>query len=263
MQILSRDDLRHLAPSIFTRSPYHTMTPKYRVAITADVVDSLERNGIFPVHAQQSCSRATDRRAFVKHLIRFRRSEDIDANVAAEIPEVVLTNSFDGTSAYRLNAGLFRVACLNGLVCPTGELGGVSVRHSGDDIDQRIVDATYRVVTESVKALDTVKEWKQITLTPALQLEMAVHAMGLKPNASIRAELLLAARREADQPDRDGNRSLWVAMNTLEENMIRGGIKGVNERGRRISTKAIRQIDLDFKIHRGLWELARQYAEMN
>jgi hypothetical protein len=87
--------------------------------------------------------------------------------------------------------------------------------------------------------------------------------MGLKPNSSIRAELLLAARREADQPDGDGNRSLWVTMNTLEENMIRGGIKGVNERGRRISTKAVRQIDLDFRIHRGLWELAREYAEMN
>jgi len=66
-----------------------------------------------------------------------------------------------------------------------------------------------------------------------------------------------------DQPDGDGNRSLWVTMNTLEENMIRGGIKGVNERGRRISTKAVRQIDLDFRIHRGLWELAREYAEMN
>jgi hypothetical protein len=156
-----------------------------------------------------------------------------------------------------------RPICQNGLVCPTGELGGVSVRHAGDDIDQRIVDATYRVVTESVKALDTVKEWKEITLNPAQQLEMAVQAMGLKPNSSIRAELLLAARREADQPDGDGNRSLWVTMNTLEENMIRGGIKGVNERGRRISTKAVRQIDLDFRIHLGLWELAREYAKMN
>ena len=51
MQILTRDDLRLIAPSIFARSPYHTMTPRYRAAYTADVVDSLERNGFFPVRA--------------------------------------------------------------------------------------------------------------------------------------------------------------------------------------------------------------------
>jgi hypothetical protein len=92
------------------------MTPRYRVAHTSDAVDVLERIGFLPARAQQSTTRTPDRKPFVKHLIRFRRREDIDADLATVIPEVVLTNSFDGTSAYRLNAGLFRVACLNGLV---------------------------------------------------------------------------------------------------------------------------------------------------
>jgi hypothetical protein len=112
MNVLTRDDLRSIAPSIFTASPYHTMTPRYRVAHTADAVDVLERIGLFPVRAQQSRTRTPDRKPYVRHLIRFRRQQDINADLATEIPEVVLSNSFDGTSAYRLNVGLFRVACL-------------------------------------------------------------------------------------------------------------------------------------------------------
>jgi hypothetical protein len=96
-----------------------------------------------------------------------------------------------------------------------------------------------------------------------MQLEMAVHAMGLKPSRWIDSSELLKPRRQEDQPDGNGNRSLWVVINTIEESMIRGGLHGVNERGRRITTKAVKQIDLDFKIHRGLWELAREFAEMN
>jgi hypothetical protein len=57
MNVLTRDDLRSIAPSIFTASPYHTMTPRYRVAHTADAVDVLERIGLFPVRAQQSRTR--------------------------------------------------------------------------------------------------------------------------------------------------------------------------------------------------------------
>jgi hypothetical protein len=51
--------------------------------------------------------------------------------------------------------------------------------------------------------------------------------------------------------------------NVLEEALIRGSVKGVSTRGRRISTKAVKQIDLDMRIHTGLCELAQDYAEMN
>ena len=176
---------------------------------------------------------------------------------------MVLTNSFDGSSAYKLNAGLYRVACLNGLVIPTGELGGVSVRHSGDDIDQRIIDATHSVLSESVKALDTVAAWQQVTLNPEQQEELAVRASWLKPNPSILPAQLLEARRFEDRRDSDGNRNLWVTTNILEEALIKGGVRGINLRGRYIRTKAVKQIDLDFRIHKGLWELASEFAELN
>jgi hypothetical protein len=132
------------------------MIDRYRVAATADVVDLLEGIGLFPVRAKQSRSRSLDKRGYVKHLIHFSRSEDLEAALATEVPEVVLTNSFDGTSAYRLNAGLHRVVCMNGLVVPIGEFGGLSIRHSGDDMPERIVDATRQMAEDSARAVETV-----------------------------------------------------------------------------------------------------------
>jgi len=119
------------------------------------------------------------------------------------------------------------------------------------------------VLSESVKALDTVAEWKQITVNREQQEEMAVRASWLKPNASINPVQLLESRRSEDRADTNGNRNLWITTNILEEALIKGGVKGVNLRGRRISTKAVKQIDLDFRIHEGLWELAQEYAELN
>jgi hypothetical protein len=54
-----------------------------------------------------------------------------------------------------------------------------------------------------------------------------------------------------------------VTTNILEEALIKGGLKGINQRGRRISTKAVKQIDLDMRIHKGIWELASEFAELN
>jgi hypothetical protein len=114
-----------------------------------------------------------------------------------------------------------------------------------------------------VKALETVEAWKLIALTRPQQLEMAVQAMALKPNPSLKPAFLLTARREADYTDGDGNRDLWTTTNVIEEALIRGGVQGVNYRGRRIRTKAVKEIEMDLKIHKGLWNLAQGMAELN
>ena len=41
------------------------------------------------------------------------------------VPEVVFLNSHDGTSAYQLRMGIFRVVCTNGLIVSRGCVPGV------------------------------------------------------------------------------------------------------------------------------------------
>lgn len=263
MQVMTRDQLRTAAPSIFTRTPYHRMSDRYRPAYTIDVVNLLEDIGLLPVRAQKSRCRLPDKRDYVKHMIRFRRSEDIDAGRGEEIGEVVLTNSFDGSTAYCLMLGILRVVCTNGLVCPIGDLGGFSVRHKGgDDFNQRIIDASFRVVEEAPKALETVKAWKQLSLPAPAQLAFAEAANVVIGNPHIQPAQLLQPRRPEDHPDADGNRSLWATFNTVQESAMRGGITNRTQTGRRTTSRAIKAVSRDISLNKALWTLSDRLSKV-
>ncbi len=76
----------------------------------------------------------------------------------AEFPELVLTNSHDGTSAYKFFSGVFRLACSNGMVVQSADFGSISVRHSGGtDFQSRVIDATYRVIEDTPRTMARVE----------------------------------------------------------------------------------------------------------
>ncbi len=257
--VLSRDDLRHLAPSVFAGQPWHGMSGRYRMVPTIEVVDILRDRGFFPVKARQSRTRIPEKGDFTRHLIRFRHADHLEpVTVGQETPELVLTNSHDGTSAYRFMAGIFRLVCGNGLTVQSADFGSISVRHSGgSDFRERIIDATYRVVEETPRTLEKIGAWKQIELSRPRQEAFAAAASELKPNPSITPSHLLIPRRlEDDRPD------LWHTVNRVQENMIKGDLRAMNANGRRIRTRPIRSVDADIRINRALWRLAEELAKL-
>lgn len=112
---LTLDRIRTLAPSAFALEPYYAMSERYGHIPTSDVIQGMMRVGFQPFSALQCRSRLPDKSAFTKHMIRFRTSEEFHA-VSDVLPEIVLINSHDGSSAYRLLAGMFRLVCSNGLI---------------------------------------------------------------------------------------------------------------------------------------------------
>lgn len=48
---------------------------------------------------------------------------------------------------------------------------------------------------------------------------------------------------------------------TIQENMLKGGISGRSARGKRIHTRAIHSIDTDIKLNRALWVMAETLLE--
>ncbi len=254
---LTRDDLRRAAPSVFADRPWQAMSGRYRMVPTIDVVNILAERGFRPVRAHQSRSRVPGKEGFTRHLLRFRHESALDPpSVGQEAPELVLTNSHDGTSAYRFMAGIFRLVCGNGLIVQSADFGSIGVRHSGGaDFRARIVEATCRVAEEAPRTLETIEAWKRVALSPEQRLAFAEAAWGLKPNPSIRPSHLLIPRRlEDDRPD------LWHTLNRVQENLIRGDLRGINARGRRIRTRPVRSVDADLRINRGLWRLAEGLA---
>jgi hypothetical protein len=254
--ILNSDQLHNLVPSAFAVTPWERMSDRYRMVPTSDVIDILGERGFRPVMAMQSRSRIPGKANYTRHMIRFRHDAFLELNVGQELPELVMSNSHDGTAAYRFNSGIFRLVCSNGLVVASADFGGISVRHKGgEDFPQRIIDATYQIIEETPKTLATIEEWKQIQLTPPQATALASAAVELI-DTSIEPHQLLTPRRSEDKkPD------LWTTFNRVQESILKGGISTTAPTGRRTTTRPVKSVDRDIRLNKALWTLASKLAE--
>lgn len=263
-QIITRQQMQTIAPSVFADSPWEGMSERYRQIPTIEVIDRLADQGFLPVAASQSRSRVPGKGMFTKHLLRLRHEDFLRPGVVGdEIPELVLTNSHDGSGAYRFLAGIFRLVCSNGMIVQSSDFGGVSVRHQGGaDFDQKVLDATFSVVENTQKVTESISEWKQLALPAPKQLAYANAASELMNSDNIKPEQLLKARRTEDQPDSGGNRSVWGTFNTVQENLMKGGLTGYSPRGRRVRTRPIKNVQQDVSVNRALWRLTEEMAKL-
>src|SRR5688572_965709 len=125
---LTEDELRRMAPSVFAVTAHDSRSDRFRPIPTIEVVRGLAAQGFAVVGAKQSVSRIPGREDFTKHLLRLRMLDAaVKHTVGDTVMEMLLKNANDGTSAYDLLAGLFRISCLNSLVCQTGTIDTVKV----------------------------------------------------------------------------------------------------------------------------------------
>ena len=267
---LDNDQLRRLAPSAFATGKHASRSDRYTYIPTSAVIDGLRANGFEPTFAKQGGSRIAGKAAFTKHLLRFRYQGQAPAmrKVGDTFPEVILVNSHDGTSAYQLMAGMFRLVCLNGLAVADREFATIKVPHKGDVVGQ-VIEGSYTVLEESKRALDQADAWAGVTLSRDEQVFMAESAHVLRFGEGepgdvatpIRPEQLLTVRRHDD-----ASRDLWTTTNVLQENAIRGGLtawgRDANNRRRRVTTRPVNGIDQDVRLNRALWLLGERMAQL-
>lgn len=271
MRALSEDELRDRAPSIFAVERHHSRSERFQPIPTIEVVRALIREGFQPVGARQSRARDEDRRDYTKHVVRFRQFDDmVRPNNARAIGdthfEILLKNANDGTSAYDLLAGLFRLVCLNGMVVGTNT-DVVKVRHSGD-VKSKVIEGTARVLQGAPLALAAPSVWSGIQLDTGERMALASAAHVLRfadtdgeVNTPVKAEQLLTVRRTDDS-----KRDLWTTFNIVQENVMKGGLSALRvdpatRRSRRMTTRPVNGIDQDVKLNKALWVLADKLAE--
>lgn len=257
------DELRRRAPSIFAEAAHDSRSERYAYIPTSATVAGLRSEGFEPYAAKQGNSRVPGKRDFTKHMIRFRhRTFDASAaRVGDSIPEIVLINSHDGTTAYQLMSGVFRLACLNGLIVGD-KFETVKVHHTGDAV-AKVIEGAYTVLGETERVLENIDGFQSVTLSEGEQIAFARAALRLRyeteADAGFGAAQLIRPRRAADRaPD------LWTVFNRAQEGLIRGGQDRRNriaEDGRRIRPGRAREvngIDQDKAINRALWTLAEE-----
>lgn len=265
---MSLDQVRQIAPSVFAEEPWHEVSDRYTFIPTIKVVEALLSEGWEIMKAVQNRVRIEEKREFTKHVIRFRRP-GTDLVVGDIFPEIVVGNAHDRGSAYHVDGGLFRLACLNGMVVDEGTFARQCIRHSGTVIDEVRRGIDY-FVKEIPKIGYEVEKMREITLTPNEQGVFAKAAMNLRFEENqiknINADYVLQPKRYADQSN-----DLWTTFNVVQENLTKGGIHYVNpahhdDEGwhprRRATTREVKGINEDTKLNKALWSLAAEMKKL-
>jgi hypothetical protein len=269
-RLLTEDELRQRAPSIFAVTAHESRSERFAPIPTIEILRGLAREGFLPVSAQQSTARDLGRRDFTKHMIRLRRMGEARYQVGDVIAEAILKNANDGSAAYDLLLGLFRIRCLNGMVAKFGDVDAVKVRHTGspETVMGKVIEGTYRVIGNSERALAAPQDWARIQLDQAEAAAFAEAAHGLRfadadgqVSTPVQPRQLLIPRRQDDT-----GADLWTRFNVIQENAIRGGLSAIGRNAtgqrRRHTTRAVTGIDQDVKLNQALWTLAARMAEL-
>src|SRR5579872_1306910 len=248
---LTPEALRARVPAVYAASAHERTSTSYTFIPTARVLEALGSAGFMPVEARQALRAKSPLHA--RHLIRLRRRCET-ITLRDSVPEVLLLNSHDGTSAYQLRVGLFRVLCTNGLVVSMGVFPTWRVMHRGDVV-RDVVCAALRMSERFEQLAAAVERMERTLLDESQRLDLAAQALTLRfPNdmdGAMQPSQLLVPRRAQDV----GN-DLWRTFNVLQENVMRGGLVRRSVSNRLTRTRGIRAIREDVRLNSALWEMA-------
>lgn len=271
---VAEDAMRAMVPSIFSAVASPKVSSKFAHITTNDVVVALAAKGFRPTYAGQSLKKDKGNMPFAKHTLRFRHenavAETLKLGTLGVVPEIVLRNGHDGTSAYRLDAGLFRMVCANGLVIGDSRFGSIRIRHSLNQIGD-VIEGTFRVIDEATKAVEVASKWSRIQMQVKQIEDFANEAAKLRLGDEGEAFNVLRSI-EARRPE-DRSNDLWTIFNRVQETVVRGGFRRDNREatnawtgeGRRparfVRTRELSAVDTTNKLNKQVWDLAESYAE--
>lgn len=273
------DAFKARVPSVFASAAHESRSERYGMVPTAEVLRALWSEGWCPVFAIEAAPRDAAKLGFQKHMLRLRRMDDLNGANAAfngdgtmrakdSVSELVLVNSFDGSTSFQCLGGRFRFICANGMVVGD-RFDEIRVRHSVNLVEG-VVEAAAEIGGTFGAIDDAVETMRGIRLSEGERADMAraAHALrfpvaeGEEPSP-IRPEQLLLPRRSSD-----AGADLWSTFNVLQENVTRGGLRARGApkanawRGRMTTTREVGGIDQNVRLNRALWNLAEEAAEL-
>jgi len=258
---LTNEQLRTVAPSIFSDTPIIGVSDRYAFVPTYSVLDTFRDAGYYPIMASESKVRNNDNQGYQKHIIQFRNIDNLlrpDAN--DEYADIVLTNSHNRTSSFIVDLAVFRLVCANMMVVPSQSFSHHSIIHSGFNLS-KVTRAIDEVVSYMPKIKDEIDKFKSINLNTLEQHSLAKAAIDIrfdKDTHTVASNEFLKVNRSEDNDS-----SLWTVFNRVQEAMIRGGAKGSNKNtNKSFTSKAITAIDTSLKLNKELFSTVQMIASL-
>lgn len=244
----SLENIKTIAPSVFTTEKASHLSDKYVQTPTSRVVEDLMNLGWEVTKVQEVKSRKY--KGFQKHLVVFRNPEIMikGENGDDSFPQILLTNSHDGKAAFNFRVGIFRLVCSNGLVISDADFSNVSIRHINYTFESLQVKIN-EIISKLPGLVNKINTFKAKTLTEVEMNDFATKASQLRTKKRVNIMDVLTATRSEDQ----GN-DLWVVFNRVQEKILGGSYTSGGRKAR-----SVKNFQKDIQLNEQLFELAESY----
>jgi len=226
------------------------MSPKYKTVQTNLIAQKFKDMGF----VVDSISRKKSRGGgvgFGKHMVKLSHPELLSTNHNDVKLQLIITNSFDGSSAFSIQLGFFRFVCSNGMI--VGEsLETYKHRHTGTILEE-LDDSIQRIVAQTKTLAAMLDKLKSVELTTAQVLSFEEEAKKLRGDKV--ASIDWTVRRQEDQGS-----NLFVVYNRIQEDLVRGKASVTSESGRTRLLREITSVDRLKEINTKLFDIAMKYA---
>lgn len=250
--------------NLLTQTTGFNVSNQYKPITTQDVLTRFESKGFKVEKVAITKPKLKTKDGFQRHMVRLSHPSLELKNVNDSRPEIVIVNSYDGSSSLRIMLGIYRLVCSNGLIVGS-TINERRIRHVGDvwnNIDAAIeqVSTNLPLVAQEIERMTAL----QLSNDQARYLGGKAAVLSVPEAATvIDVSSALRPRRDADMQS-----NLWTIYNRLQEAVIRGGIKyqapkydvfGDFDGMRNGTTRAVKAIPRQVELNQKLWDLATNY----
>lgn len=239
---------------------FHTLTDKYKLVKTSELIDKLQGQGFKLEKFVANRVKNQAKIGYQKHRAIFSHPELLKSTDEGS-PQLLLTNSHDGTSAVVLQLGFFRVVCANGLVVGKSIGEPIRLRHSGKFLYDELDKAVEKIVAQVKTMNEAINKLKSKTLSDNEIASFQKQALDLRIADNVE---VLDSKFNVHRPQ-DAKPDLFTVFNVIQENLIRGGARVIvkelaTSQVKQKTLRKITSIQAETEINTKLWDMAMALA---
>lgn len=245
MEIINLNEYKTLTQT----SKHPKLSSKYGFIPTLKPIEVLKQSGWYPTKVLETNSKKFT--GYQKHMVRFRN----DSLVTDEgYPEIVLTNSHQGSTSFQIMLGFWRIVCANGLVVGN-TLDSYKVMHVGytDDKVNQAIKLLSGNIDNVLTKVETYRERNMGYIEQQDYVNRITHEMDMHIAQDYS---LLTARRNEDGVT---EKNLWQVLNVVQENVSNGNYSIIDRNNKSRKAKRIKNIDRLIDFNKTLWNIADLY----
>lgn len=190
-----------------------------------------------------------------KHTVKIRTAIPLESSKGEILyPEIIILNSYDGSSPLKVEVGLFRQVCSNGLCVKINDLGEIKLRHLGTPWEsaQEIIKG---FISQVPKVANVQKQLAATNLDGVQIIEFAKKAAKIRWE-KVADDAQFEELLEAVRPEDEGS-DLWTVFNRVQEKLQNGGVK---LKGMKRTARAIKNVTEDLRVNQELFTLAMEFV---